>query len=107
MAEFYLKVLQVYDDKQVPGKIMRQALDMIFRELSQVDPDELSKEHTILMEEVIPRYSEQEEFEKAALISEAQKGSLKILEARDNHLKKLKELDTKLKKDDTKTDTED
>ncbi len=105
MAEFYLKVLQVYDDKQVPGKVMRQALNMVFRELSQTNPEDLSKEHSILMENVIPRFAEHEEFEKAALIKEAHAATLKVFEARDEHLKKLRELE-KENKDDTETDKE-
>ena len=104
MAEFYLKVLQVYDDKQVPVKVMRQALDMIFKEFSQTNPEDLSKEHAILMENVIPRFSENEDFEKAALIKEAHKATLKVFEARGEHLKNLRELEKK-NKDDTETDT--
>ena len=92
MANFYLKVLKIYDDKQVPEKIMRQSLDMIFKDFVESSPKDYQREHVTLMKEVIQRFSDQEEFEKAALIKEAYKATISLLEKKEN-------------KDDTETDT--
>tara|TARA_R110000765_G_scaffold306554_1_gene400438 strand:- start:213 stop:533 length:321 start_codon:yes stop_codon:yes gene_type:complete len=101
-ATFYLDVIRVYREKGVPEEMIDKVFDLIFIELSLVDPDDLELEHTNLMEVSQLHYADIENFRKADLIKKTREMALEIFKARDAHLKTLKEI--KNKQDEENTD---
>jgi hypothetical protein len=102
-AKFYLKALKVIAEKAPSLDELYKWYDMIFIELSLVNPDELSLEHTELMEKSQLFFADREEFKKAEVLKTAREAAFKVFEAREAHLIKLQELLNK-KQDDEKTD---
>ena len=103
-AKFYLDVIRVYREKEVPVEMLDKMFDIIFIELSLVDADELSLEHAKLMEETEIHYAGKEQFKKADVLKKSREAAFKVFEARDLYLKKLKDIQKKNKQDDTETD---
>ena len=107
-AQFYLDVIRVYTEKEVPDDLFRKLFATIFIDLSQTGPDELSLVHTELMEKAQLYFAEQEEFKRAQILKQARDAAFQVFEARDEHLSKLKEILKKAQEDDgeTKNSTE-
>jgi hypothetical protein len=98
-AQFYLDVIRVYNEKGVPEERIDKLFNVIFIELSLVDADDLSREHTQLMDKAQLHFASIEDFKRADLIKKTKEIAFQIFKARDEHLKFLQEkLDEKLKK---------
>jgi len=102
-STFYLKVINLYEEKDMPLSVFVGLYEILFTELSLVGSDEVSLDHTMLMEKCMLFYAEQQDFERAGLLKRFIESSLEVFRARDEHLKKLKELLNK-KRDDEETD---
>jgi hypothetical protein len=99
-ARFYLDAIRVFTEKNMPLYYMINWYNMIFIELSQVVANELSLEHTQLMESAELFYAGQLDFKRAGLLKSTRETAFKVFEARDLHLKQLKELLNKKRNND-------
>ena len=103
-AKFYLDVLRVYKEKDVPFDMVEKIYNVIFIELSMTGPDELSLEHTELMENAQLHFAELEEFKKADVLKKTRETAFEIFKAREEHLDILKNILKKQKEDDEQAD---
>ena len=90
--EFYKNTINKY--KENVGKFSHSEIEslynVVFAEIAVVKPDNLSLEHTELMEKCQDFFADNEDFDKAALLKRAREGAFKIFEARQDYLNKLK-----------------
>ena len=98
--EFYNQAIDLYTDKDLPDQHFQELFEMIFTELSNIDPEIVSLDHVLLMERAKKYYANAEDFKRAQALKELIQAAHNIFEARAEHLKKLKELQNKYKGND-------
>ena len=91
-VKFYKDALKLYRKKGNPQQDFDNLFKLIFAELSAITPEQLSLDHTVLMEEAEIHYAEKEDFKKAELLKNARESAFKVFEAREEHLKLLKKI---------------
>ena len=92
-AEFYIKVISVYKEKEVPQDKVEDLYNIIFIELSMTKPENLSAEHVCLMEDSQKHFVEIEDFKRANFMKESRESAFKIFEARQKVIDMHKKID--------------
>lgn len=102
-VKFYKDALKLYRKKGSPQQDFDNLFKLIFAELASTTPEQLSLDHTILMEEAQLHYAEKEDFKKAELLKISRESAFKVFQAREEHLALLKKIQNE-KDDESKTD---
>ena len=83
-SKFYLKVIDLYEKKDMPTHVFLGLYNTLLKELSLVKTEEVSLDHIKLIEKSMLFYAEQQDFEKALILKKIIKKYNEIIKERDN-----------------------
>jgi hypothetical protein len=101
-AQFYIKAINVYKEKEVPQDKLEDLYNIIFIELSMTDSENISLEHVCLMEESQKHFVEIEDFKRANFMKESKESAFKIFEARQKVIDMHKKINDMSKDNENK-----